>query len=94
MEEKTVLQFDLLGTFVCKEMEGSQVRVRDIPDKLGKKSLSFLQYLIVNHGRNISSEELIERFWPETDISNPANSLKNMMFKTRQLLKEIGRAHV
>lgn len=89
MEEKTVLQFDLLGTFVCREMEGSQVRVRDIPDKLGKKSLSFLQYLIVNHGRNISSEELIERFWPETDSSNPANSLKNMMFKTRQLLKEM-----
>lgn len=89
MEEKTVLQFDLLGTFACREIKGGQVRVRSIPDKLGKKALSFLQYLIVNHGRNISSEELIEQFWPERDSSNPANSLKNMMFKTRQLLKEM-----
>lgn len=87
MEEKAVLQFDLLGIFACREAGGGQVKVRDIPDKLGKKALSFLQYLIVNHGRNISSEELIEQFWPETDSSNPANSLKNMMFKTRQLLK-------
>ena len=54
---------------------------------MGKKALSFLQYLIVNHNRNISAEELIEQFWPETDSSNPANSLKNMMFKTRQILK-------
>ena len=59
-------------------------------DKLGKKALSFLQYLIVNHGRNISSEELMEQFWPEADSSNPANSLKNMMFKTRSLLKGYG----
>lgn len=87
MEEKAVLQFDLLGIFACREAGGGQVKARDIPDKLGKKALSFLQYLIVNHGRNISSEELIEQFWPETDSSNPANSLKNMMFKTRQLLK-------
>lgn len=89
MEEKAVLQFGLLGAFACRETEGGRLRARDIPDKLGKKALSFLQYLIVNHGRNISSEELIEQFWPETDSSNPANSLKNMMFKTRQLLKEM-----
>ncbi|NBK92611.1 hypothetical protein D5278_11620 [bacterium 1XD21-13] len=29
----------------------------------------------------------MEQFWPEPESSNPANSLKNMMFKTRQLLK-------
>lgn len=93
MEEKAVLQFDLLGTFVCREAKGGRKRVGEIPDKLGKKTLSFLQYLIVNHGRNISSEELMEQFWPETDSSNPANSLKNMIFKTRQMLKLIFPSH-
>ena len=87
MEQKADLQFDLLGTFACREKRDGQATGSVIPDKLGKKALSFLQYLIVNHGRNISMEELIEEFWPEEDSSNPANSLKNMMFKTRQLLK-------
>lgn len=89
MEEKIVLKFGLLGAFTCQETEGGKTRIRGVPDKLGKKALSFLQYLIVNHGRNISSEELIEQFWPEKDSSNPANSLKNMMFKTRQLLRHM-----
>ena len=61
---------------LCKKISG-QAAGSVIPEKLGKKALSFLQYLIVNHGRNISAEELIEQFWPETDSSNPANSLKN-----------------
>lgn len=87
MEEKAVLQFELLGTFAGREKKSGQAAGSVIPEKLGKKALSFLQYLIVNHGRNISAEELIEQFWPETDSSNPANSLKNMMFKTRQMLK-------
>ena len=87
MKEKAVLQFDLLGTFACREIKDGQAAGSIIPKKMGKKALSFLQYLIVNHNRNISAEELIEQFWPETDSSNPGNSLKNMMFKTRQILK-------
>ena len=87
MKEKAVLQFDLLGTFACRQNKDGQAAGSVISEKVGKKALSFLQYLIVNHGRNISTEELIEQFWPEADSSNPANSLKNMMFKTRQMLK-------
>ncbi|MCI8853348.1 MAG: hypothetical protein HFI31_05405 [Lachnospiraceae bacterium] len=90
MEVKTGLQFDLLGAFALWKVRDGQIRESVVPDKLGKKALSFLQYLIVNHGRNISSEELMEQFWPEADSSNPANSLKNMMFKTRSLLKGYG----
>lgn len=89
MEGKKILQFDLLGAFVCKVIEDGQVRNSVIPDKAGKKMLSFLQYLVVNHGRNISSEELIELFWPESNSSDPANALKNMLFKTRNLLKQV-----
>ncbi len=54
----------------------------------GKKALSFLQYLIVNHTRNVSSEELIDRFWGEQS-NDPANALKNMLFKTRNFLKSM-----
>lgn len=87
MEEKNMLYFDLLGSFVCWEAGDGQAQNRMVPDKIGKKALSFLQYLIVNHVRNISSEELIEQFWPEGNSINPANVLKNMIFKIRGLLK-------
>ncbi|MCI8418444.1 MAG: hypothetical protein HFI33_13290 [Lachnospiraceae bacterium] len=89
MEERIVLRFELLGAFAGREMEGGQTKNMVVPDKLGKKALSFLQYFIVNHGRNISSEELIEQFWPDTNSSDPANALKNMLFKTRNLLKTL-----
>lgn len=93
VEEKKILRFDLLGAFVCREEGDGQMENSVVPDKAGKKMLSFLQYLIVNHARNISSEELIEQFWPESDSSNPANALKNMLFKTRNLLKTMFPGH-
>lgn len=49
--------------------------------------MSFLQYLIVHHERNISAEELIEEFWPERSNA-PGSALRRMLFKTRDLLKE------
>lgn len=87
MEENKILHFHLLGSFACKEVGSEQARSSGIPDKIGKKALSFLQYMIVNHARNISSEELIEQFWSEKGSSDPANALKSMLFKTRNLLK-------
>lgn len=89
MEEKKVLQFELLGSFVCREMGTGRTEERVFPDKVGKKALSFLQYLVVNHARNISSEELIEQFWSKKGSSDPANALKSMLFKIRNLLKNI-----
>ncbi len=85
MKERKTLYFHLLGSFLCREVRGDRIRNSVVPQKIGKKALSFLQYLIVNHARNISSEELIEQFWPEK--SDPANVLKSMVFKTRNLLK-------
>lgn len=72
------LNFDLLGSF---SYEGQTL-------KAGRKVLSFLQYLIVYHERNISAEELIEKFWPEGSNA-PANALRRMLFKTRNLLREM-----
>lgn len=86
MENKNVLYFGLLGSFTCGGTEEERARNGPMLGRLGKKALSFLQYLIVNHGRSISSEELIEQFWGGNS-SNPANALRNMLFKVRSLLK-------
>ncbi|MCI8992039.1 MAG: hypothetical protein HFG80_04810 [Eubacterium sp.] len=78
MEEKEIIRFELFGSF-----PGRKYR------KIGKKTLSFLQYLIVNHSRSISAEELIDTFWTENDSSDPANALRNMLYKIRNLLREL-----
>lgn len=78
MNEKKIVHFELLGSFSC---EGLAL-------KAGRKTLSFLQYLIVHHERNISAEELIEEFWPERS-SAPGNALRRILFKVRDILKEL-----
>lgn len=81
-----ILCFELLGVFGCGETEEEKARNAALIGRLGKKALSFLQYLVVNHGRSISAEELIEQFWADNS-SNPANALRNMLFKVRGVLR-------
>ncbi|MDE7037495.1 MAG: hypothetical protein K2O98_05980, partial [Lachnospiraceae bacterium] len=54
--EKEVIRFEMLGSFSYSARK-----------KAGKKTLSIWQYLIMNHARNISTEELIEVFWTENN---------------------------
>ncbi|MCI9338357.1 MAG: hypothetical protein HFH93_12625 [Lachnospiraceae bacterium] len=102
-DRKMVICFKLLGSFAYTTApekntnsidetgtSGHQEREYGTgPGKAGKKTLSFLQYLIVNHSRNITAEELIDVFWTEKDSNDPANALRNMLFKIRSLLKNM-----
>ncbi len=83
---KRTIHFGMLGAFSCGSTEEEKTGNSALLGKMGKKALSFLQYLIVNHRRHISSEELIEQFWADKG-SNPYNALRNMLFKVRNLLK-------
>lgn len=83
MEETKTIHFELLGSFSCREARDGEKK-----NRAGRKAMSFLQYMIVNHTRNISSEELIRQFWAEQS-NDPANALKNMVFKVRGMLKEM-----
>lgn len=62
MNEENVIRFKMLGSFSHVLPDGEDPLVQSVSMKAGKKTLSFLQYLIVNHARNVSSEELIEQF--------------------------------
>ena len=89
MEEKEVICFELLGTFSLPGVGDGTGMSRTVSKKIGKKTLSFFQYLIVNCSRSISAEELIDTFWADGDSSDPANALRNMLHKIRNLLKEL-----
>ena len=85
MKEDEVIRFELLGTFSWGSREDNCWKQNTAS---GKKALSFLQYLIVNHTRRIPAEELIGRFWSERS-SDPVNALRSMVFKVRKYLKEM-----
>lgn len=84
MNGEKIIRFRLLGPFSWGEGEDDKGR----QNIAGRKELSFLQYLIVNHARSIPSEELIDRFWAEGS-SDPINALRGMLCKVRRYLKEM-----
>lgn len=81
MNEDNIIYFRLLGSFSYGNT--------GVALKAGKKALSFLQYLIVNHDRSISSDELIDRFWSENNSNSPSGALRHMLFKVRNLLEDM-----
>ena len=86
MGDRKVVYFGLLGVFSYGSSE-EECKNGAVLGRIGKKTLSFLQYLIVNHMRTVSAEELIEQFWTENNSADPANALRNMLYKIRNLLK-------
>ncbi|MDR2933520.1 MAG: winged helix-turn-helix domain-containing protein [Oscillospiraceae bacterium] len=42
-----------------------------------------IEYLITFRHKTISQDELIEVLWPNDDIDNPANALKNLVYRIR-----------
>ena len=83
------LCFKLFGNTSVLTDEGQWRPVVDFSvTHVGKKQQAFLVYLIMNHSRKFSSQDLINCFWSD-DGKDPANSLKNMMHKTRTLLRSI-----
>ena len=66
MEETKTIHFELLGSFSCREARDGEKK-----NRAGRKAMSFLQYMIVNHTRNISSEELIRQFGQSRAMIRP-----------------------
>ena len=87
MERRTI-KFKLLGGIRFSEGECGQWSSLDaLPvNGVGKKQLAFLTYFLLNHQREITSEELIQHFW-SNESRNPASALKNTLHKVRVLLK-------
>ena len=55
-----------------------------------KKVWSILEYLIAFRSRDISQDELIELLWPDDEVDDPANTLKTLMYRVREMIKQIG----
>ncbi len=49
-----------------------------------------LEYLIAHRHRSISNDELIEVLWANEESDNPANALKNLIYRIRNTLADSG----
>jgi DNA-binding winged-HTH domains len=70
-------EFTLDLTRGCLTERGVELRLRP-------KSFAVLRYLVENHGRLISKEELIEAVWPDTAVTD--NSLVQCLKEVREVL--------
>ena len=59
IEDRNILRFEVLGVFSCGDTDAMRAASGALLGRTGRKALSFLQYIIVNHGRYVSSDELI-----------------------------------
>ena len=42
-----------------------------------------IEYLIAFRNKTVSQEEIIQALWPDGDIDNPSNALKNLVYRIR-----------
>ena len=86
MTQEKKIYFQMMGLF---DYHGEEKNRESDALIRGKKSLSFLQYLIVNHTGSITYDALIDCFWGEGKSADPAGVLRYTMSRTRQQLAKI-----
>ncbi|WP_419024888.1 BTAD domain-containing putative transcriptional regulator [Emergencia sp.] len=82
--------------FEIKVLGGLEIRygekvigVNESKTKSNKMWVLF-EYILLNRSRKLSQDELIEMLWPDMEVSNPANSLKGLIFKLRKEIDSLG----
>lgn len=50
---------------------------------------SLLEYLVANRRNDVSQDKLIEILWEDDSCADPANALKNLVYRLRTLLKAL-----
>lgn len=92
-QEKYVLYVSVLGKFSIRlDKIGESGSIQgEAQASTPLRQHSFLQYLCVFHDREVSQEELIDAVYdPEDGTGDPANTLKNTLYRTRLLLENLG----
>ncbi len=81
-----VLNFYGLGSFYL-EFKDTKV---DGSSWVSKRALYLLMYLVLERKRKVSAEELVDVFWPESDVEDGKNKLYNTIYLLRRSLNKDG----
>ncbi|MBR5089474.1 MAG: diguanylate cyclase [Ruminiclostridium sp.] len=80
------LKINMLGDFSMSYGEN----VITEQSKRSRKMWTLLQFMIANHNREISQNELISLLWGEKDSDNPVGALKTSLHRLRACLDGLG----
>lgn len=87
MSGHTTIKIKLMGKLLfCTDANEQWKGLDTVSEKAGKKQTAFFLYLLLNHGRKVTYEELIQQFW-SNDGKDPDNALRNTLHKTRKMLR-------
>lgn len=82
-----ILKVNMFGEFSIHY----QGKTLSSADNRSKKLLTFLEYMILFRGKEVSQADLIDLLWPEeNEISDPVNTLKMIIYRARQALEKLG----
>lgn len=82
----TVIHVQTLGQFTITA-DGLSIDNQEIQ---AKKPWNILEYLILHRNQVLSSEDLIDLIWGDTQSNNPVGALKTLVFRSRKLLEPLG----
>jgi two-component SAPR family response regulator len=85
IESKYDLEIQLFGNLIIKNNDGKILA----PDWKTRKAKSLFIYLILNQGKSIQKDSLIETFWKEKGLKEAQHNLHDHIFFIRKILKEI-----
>jgi DNA-binding SARP family transcriptional activator len=83
MLEMTKLRINVLGTLDVALSDGR-------PVQLPRGCASLLGLLVLQHGRPISREVLVEYFWPDSDAEQARAGLRQRLYLIRRALEQFG----
>lgn len=79
-----IMKVNLLDDF-CVIYQGRVLNEANIKsDKVTK----LLSYILCHRNKNLSVQELSDSLWEDDESDNPSNALKNLIYRTRNILKK------
>lgn len=90
MNTALILHVTLLGPLSIRCGDGEHARIVSEQDSSSKRLWSFLGYLLTFHKKQVSQEELIDVLWEDASVALPANALKTLLHRARQMLETLG----
>lgn len=90
MDAKLKLYVTSLGRFSLSRGDYGNGEALSDKENTSWRMLPFLQYLCTFNDRSVSQEEIIDVLWDGVEISDPANTLKTLLHRSRGLLEKLG----
>lgn len=86
MNKENVVEVKMFGSF---ELKSDDCQVTEQVNN-SKKMWRFLEYVISFRNKTIGVDDLVDVLWPDMEVKDPYNAIKNLLYRLRRALKEAG----